>query len=61
MMDCNTITHLLSEIKREADRAKDMLDGGNTGWQFHAALDLIVQHNADIRKELQSIRPRHAV
>lgn len=54
-MDCNTIRYLLDEIKRETERAKDMLNEGNTGWQFHAALDLIVQHNADIRNELRSI------
>ena len=60
-MDCNVIIYLLDEIKREADRAKEMLGGGNTGWEFHAALDLIVVHNAGIRNELQAIRPRHAV
>lgn len=54
-MDARLVHYLLDEIKRDADRAKAMLDNGNTGWEFSAALDLIIIHNADIRQEIRSL------
>ena len=57
-MDCNAIIYLLNEIKREADNAKAILNGGNTGNLFKDALDRMVRLNADIRNEIKGINNR---